>query len=162
MIHEFGHHFAALADEYYTSPVAYNETSKVKPEPWEPNVTALQNPQQLKWKTFVKAGTQLPTAWPKAEFEAFQKKNQAKRMQLRKENRPEKEMSELFRREQEFCEKLFAVSPNQDKIGAFEGANYEAAGYFRPQMNCIMFTRYDKFCRVCQEGIKDIIRLYVD
>jgi len=34
-VHEFGHHFAALADEYYTSPVAYEPVAKVV-EPWEP------------------------------------------------------------------------------------------------------------------------------
>ena len=38
-IHEFGHHIAGLADEYYTSAVAY-EGSGARPEPWEPNVTA--------------------------------------------------------------------------------------------------------------------------
>lgn len=162
MIHEFGHHFAALADEYFTSSVAYSEASEIKPEPWEPNVTSLQNPLALKWKALVDADTELPTAWPKDKFEAFQKKNQAERRWLREENRPESEMSELFRREQEFCENLFASSPNHDKVGAFEGANYESKGYFRPQMNCLMFTRYNKFCQVCQNAIKDIINLYTD
>ena len=38
-VHEFGHHFAGLGDEYYTSDVAY-ETGGEKPEPWEPNLTA--------------------------------------------------------------------------------------------------------------------------
>ena len=42
-VHEFGHHFAALADEYYTSPVAYLP-STTREEPWEPNVTALLDP----------------------------------------------------------------------------------------------------------------------
>src|ERR1700690_2395916 len=36
-VHEFGPHFAGLADEYYGSDVAY-ETGGAKPEPWEPNV----------------------------------------------------------------------------------------------------------------------------
>ncbi|KAA3616293.1 MAG: peptidase M64 [Calditrichaeota bacterium] len=162
MIHEFGHHFAALADEYYTSPVAYNESNSLKAEPWEPNVTALHDPENVKWKKFVKSGTILPTDWPKAEFEAFQKKNQAHRKQLRKDNRPESEMSELFRKEQKFSESLFKKSPNHTKVGAFEGAYYDANGYYRSEMNCLMFTRYHKFCRVCSEGIKDIIELYVD
>ena len=36
-VHEFGHHLAGLADEYYTSDVAYlPATDRV--EPWEPNV----------------------------------------------------------------------------------------------------------------------------
>ena len=67
-VHEFGHHFAGLADEYYTSPVAY-QSGGARPEPWEPNVTALHDPANLKWKRFVKPGTALPTPWPKAEYE---------------------------------------------------------------------------------------------
>ncbi|MCD4749207.1 MAG: IgA Peptidase M64, partial [Thermoanaerobaculales bacterium] len=43
IVHEFGHHFAALADEYYTSSTSY-ESSTERPEPWEPNVTALHDP----------------------------------------------------------------------------------------------------------------------
>src|SRR5262249_29360797 len=39
-VHEFGHHIAALADEYYTSDVAYLPAAE-RVEPWEPNVTAL-------------------------------------------------------------------------------------------------------------------------
>ncbi len=44
-VHEFGHHFAALADEYYTSPVAYSAPATIV-EPWEPNVTALLDPDR--------------------------------------------------------------------------------------------------------------------
>ncbi len=63
-VHEFGHHFAGLADEYYTSDVAY-EPAADRLEPWEPNVTALLDPAKLKWKERVEAGTPLPTPWQK-------------------------------------------------------------------------------------------------
>ncbi len=43
-VHEFAHHFAGLADEYYTSPVAYQTGTEILKEPWEPNVTALKDP----------------------------------------------------------------------------------------------------------------------
>ena len=68
-VHEFGHHFAGLADEYYTSDVAYETGAAKKPEPWEPNVTALNDPAQLKWKDLVTSGTPLPTPWSKEEYE---------------------------------------------------------------------------------------------
>ena len=42
-VHEFGHHFAGLADEYYTSDVAFEATGE-RVEPWEANVTALHDP----------------------------------------------------------------------------------------------------------------------
>lgn len=159
-VHEFGHHFAALADEYYTSAAVY-EPSTERPEPWEPNVTALHDPSQLKWSHHVVAGTPLPTPWPKAEFEAFQRENQARRAQLRAENRPESEMNQLFRDEQAFVSRLFSGYPETNTVtGAFEGANYAATGYYRSQMNCTMFTRHDQFCRVCSEAIEDIIDLY--
>ena len=42
-VHEFGHHIAGLADEYYTSDVAYLPAAE-RVEPWEPNATALLDP----------------------------------------------------------------------------------------------------------------------
>ncbi len=157
-VHEFGHHFAGLADEYYTSETAYTNTRRV--EPWEPNATALLDPQMLKWRDLVEPGTPLPTPWAKAEFEAMEKDIQAERRRIRKENRSEAEMDALFRRERAAEEKLLGSGPYAGKVGAFEGANYEAHGYYRPQANCIMFTRSDFFCRVCQRAIERVIELY--
>jgi len=160
VVHEFGHHFAALADEYYTSAAVYEPTEE-RPEPWEPNVTALHDPAELKWGHLVKEGTALPTDWPKEAFETFQKEYQARRARLRAENRPEAEMNQLFRDEKEFTTNLFAQSPATNSvIGAFEGANYAAKGYYRSEMNCTMFTRHERFCRVCSDGIEDVIDLY--
>jgi hypothetical protein len=46
-------------------------------------------------------------------------------------------------------------------VGAFEGANYEATGYFRPQMDCVMFTRNPvPFCAVCQRALSRVFDLY--
>ncbi len=158
-VHEFGHHFAGLADEYYTSDVAY-EPSTQRIEPWEPNVTALLDPTMLKWKDLVIAGTPVPTPWRKAEFEAYEHEIQTERRQIRKENRPESEMDALFEKEKKHEDELLATDKYSDRVGAFEGANYEARGYYRPQENCIMFTRYDKFCAVCRRAIERIISMY--
>ena len=47
------------------------------------------------------------------------------------------------------------------KVGAFEGAGYEATGLYRPEAACIMGTRkVMTFCRVCQRAINRIIDLY--
>jgi hypothetical protein len=158
-VHEFGHHFAALADEYYTSPVAYQSGTE-RPEPWEPNVTALLDPATLKWRDKVTANTPLPTPWPKQEFEAFQREYQKERAALRAANRPEAEMNALFRKEREFTQQLLNASPNIHKVGAFEGANYQSSGYYRSEMQCIMFSRSEEFCGVCRDAIEDIIDLY--
>jgi hypothetical protein len=158
-VHEFGHHFAGLADEYYTSPVAYAPASG-RMEPWEPNVTALRDPARLKWKRHVKAGTPLPTPWPKAEYEEYSRAYQKRRAALRAANRPESEMSALFREDLEHSRVLFSKAPYQKQVGAFEGANYEAKGYYRSEMQCLMFDRSERFCNVCKDGIVSIIDLY--
>ena len=147
-VHEFGHHFAGLADEYYTSDVAYVPAAD-RVEPWEPNVTALKDPAELKWKDLVTPGTPLPTPWSKEAFEKVSREFQKRRRQIRAENRPEEEMDRLFLEEQAIETKLLSSDPNAGKVGAFEGAMYEAAGYYRPQIDCIMFSRNDvPFCAV--------------
>jgi hypothetical protein len=158
-VHEFGHHFAGLADEYYTSPVAY-ATGGARMEPWEPNATALLDPANVKWKKFVTPGTALPTAWPKAEYEAHSREYQKIRAQLRKDNRLESEMSKLFKEDLAWTNALFSKAPNSKAVGAFEGANYEATGYYRPQQQCLMFDRSEAFCAVCSDAVQETIDLY--
>jgi len=158
-VHEFGHHFAGLADEYYTSAVAY-AAGEARPEPWEPNATANTDRATLKWHEFIDADTRLPTPWPKARFETFQLDNQKQRARLRARRQPESRMSALFSAEQRYIDTLFAKAPNLDRVGAFEGANYQAQGYFRPQMQCLMFSRHDAFCAVCRDAVEKIIDLY--
>ena len=158
-IHEFGHHFAGLADEYYTSSVAYEAPQEII-EPYEPNVTALLDPQKLKWKHLVEADTSLPTPWPKDAYEEHSLAYQARRANMRKENVPESEMNKLFRDNQEIVEGMFSRAPNRDAIGAFEGANYQAQGYYRSELNCIMFTRTTEFCTVCAAAIEQVIDDY--
>jgi hypothetical protein len=159
-VHEFGHHFAALADEYYTSPVAYEPVEKVV-EPWEANVTALLEGEPLKWRDLVDPATPLPTPWPKDEFEARQREFQARRKQIRAEGRPEREMNALFREEQADATRLFRAAAHDGEVGAFRGANYDATAYYRSQLDCIMFTRNEvPFCRVCQRALEQVIDLY--
>jgi hypothetical protein len=159
-VHEFGHHFAALADEYYTSPVAYAPVAQVV-EPWEPNVTALLDGQPLKWRDLVQPGTPVPTPWPKQEFEARQREFQARRKEIRALNRPESEMTALFREEQAYTTGLFRRARYARATGAFQGANYDAQAYYRSQLDCVMFTRNEvPFCRVCQRALEQVIDLY--
>jgi hypothetical protein len=158
-VHEFGHHFAGLADEYYTSSIAY-ELPEVIEEPYEPNVTALLDPANLKWKHLVTPNTPLPTSWPKAEFEEHSIAYQQKRRQMRADNVPEAEMNRLFDDNQVFVEALFDKSGRKGVVGAFEGGNYMAEGIYRSQQNCIMFTRTRDFCVVCAEAIEKVIDEY--
>ena len=158
-VHEFGHQFAGLADEYFTSDVAYlPPTHKV--EPWEPNVTALLDPQHLKWGDLVEPGTPIPTPWNQEAFVAYSREVQQKRREIRAGNEPESVMDALFQEEKQHEDKMLADEKYAGKVGAFEGANYEAKGYYRPEINCIMFTRSDRFCAVCRRAIERVIAMY--
>lgn len=160
-VHEFGHHFAGLGDEYYTSDVAYETGVANRPEPWEPNITALADAATLKWKDLVQAGTPLPTPWDKEAYEKKSREIQARRRDLRARNAPESEMNQLFTEEMNWSTPFLGGMKYSGKVGAFEGASYEVKGLYRPEADCIMFTR-DKvgFCRVCQRAISRIIDMY--
>jgi hypothetical protein len=60
-VHEFGHAFGGLGDEYYTSAVAYNDLYPRGVEPWEPNITALLDSTNVKWGDLIAEGTPVPT-----------------------------------------------------------------------------------------------------
>jgi IgA peptidase M64/peptidase M64-like protein len=158
-VHEFGHHFAGLADEYYTSPVAYAPAAE-RVEPWEPNATALLDPANLKWKDLVLPDTPIPTPWNKEAFENYSREYQKLRTQIRKDKRPESEMEALFREDRRRLEEMFKHEKYFGRVGAFEGAMYESKGYYRPEVDCIMFSRTNHFCAVCRRAIERVIALY--
>ncbi|MFW5821786.1 MAG: M64 family metallopeptidase [Tangfeifania sp.] len=59
-VHEFGHGFAGLGDEYYTSDVAYEDYYNLEVEPWEPNISTLVD-FESKWKLAVPDSVPVPT-----------------------------------------------------------------------------------------------------
>jgi hypothetical protein len=160
-VHEFAHHFAGLADEYYTSPVAYEPPERIV-EPWPANVTAATDPARVKWRDLVAAGTPVPTPWPKREYEEASRSYQATRAQIRAANRPESEMVALFRRQMEIETKLLSAAEHAGKVGLFQGANYDAQAFYRPEIDCVMFSRNKvPFCRVCQRALSLVIDRHV-
>ena len=161
MIHEMGHHIAALADEYYTSSVAY-EMPEIKVEPWETNITALFNKDDLKWKDLLEPGTPVPTPWNKDEFDKAGYAIQKERDSIRSAMLPETVMEDLFRRQMKIEDGYFSKEVYRNKVGAFEGAGYMSKGLYRPQIDCIMYTRHLEFCKVCSRTIEDVINQYVN
>ncbi len=160
-VHEFAHHFAGLGDEYYTSDVAYETGARERPEPWEPNITALHDKAALKWRDLVEPGTPLPTPWEKATFERKSREIQERRQAVRAANAPENEMDKLFTEELEWETKFLGSMKYAGKVGAFEGASYEPKGLYRPEADCIMFTRDPvPFCAVCRGALSTILDLY--
>ena len=60
LVHEFGHSFAGLADEYYSSEVTYEEFYDLRAEPWEPNITTLKEFSR-KWEDMLDKDVPVPT-----------------------------------------------------------------------------------------------------
>jgi hypothetical protein len=157
-VHEFGHHFAGLGDEYYfNANVAYAPASRV--EPWEPNITALLDPKDLKWKSLVDANTPLPTPWEKQAYENSIRELSKEMERMRAEKRSAAEIDARKRAGRAAQEGALGSGPYAGKVGAFEGAMYEEKGFYRSQQRCIMISGTE-FCAACRRGIEDIIDLY--
>lgn len=61
VVHEFGHSFGALGDEYfYEQPDHTENFYALGYEPWEPNITSLVD-FDSKWKDMLPKGTDIPT-----------------------------------------------------------------------------------------------------
>lgn len=153
-VHEVGHSFGGLGDEYYGSQVAYSDFYQKGVEPWEPNITALVDPGNLKWKNFVEAGTPIPTPWAKSQYDSL-----------------ERERGKLDRLAPDYYQKREPIYKAQQavltsgqfvgKVGAFEGAGYVSEGLYRPAINCRMFTlSLVDFDPVCRASIERVIDFY--
>jgi len=59
-VHEFGHSFGGLADEYFSSSVAVNDFYPAAVEPWEPNITNMVD-FDSKWKYMIAKDIPTPT-----------------------------------------------------------------------------------------------------
>jgi hypothetical protein len=174
-LHEFGHSFAGLADEYYTSSVAYTDFYAKGVEPAGPNVTALLDPAHVKWAALVTPGTPIPTPWEKADFDAMDIAYQKVREELnakiaaaKRSGAPradvEKLQEESERLSREHAGKVdayLAKSAFVGQVGAFEGASYASQGLYRPMLDCLMFSKGAKpFCKVCQQAVMRVIDYY--
>lgn len=173
-LHEFGHSFAGLADEYYTSSTAYNDFYPRGIEPAEPNITALI-PDQLKWKDLATSGIEIPTPWEKARYDSMSTSYQRIREELnnkiarmKRQDVPEEEIKALEEQAEvlskEHADRLdefLENSPYAGKVGAFEGAGYSSEGLYRPMLDCIMFSKGAKpYCDVCEQAIIEVINYY--
>jgi len=162
-VHELGHSFAGLADEYYTSSVSYEEFTPPGTEPWEPNITALLDPTKLKWRDLVDASTPLPTPWSQGAYDKASYDYQRRRKALIGKGAPKVEMEKLFDEVKRETAPMLAGEKHAAVVGAFEGAGYQAKGLYRSETDCIMFTRNPAyFCRVCSRGLDRVIRLYTE
>ena len=153
-VHEFGHSFAGLGDEYYSSSTGYNDFYKPGVEPWEPNVTALLDPKNVKWKQFLTPGIQIPTLWEKAAYDSISAE----------QSKLDRLASDYYAKREPFYQQLTAIRKNPKQaghVGAFEGSGYSAKGLYRPSVDCRMFSlSLVAFDPVCMAGINRMIDFY--
>ncbi len=153
-VHEFGHSFAGLGDEYYSSSVAYNDFYQKGVEPWEPNIGANISRQSLKWKDLVKSETPLPTLWNKSLYDSME----TERGKLRRD------MPGYAEKRQAVLDAERAVLNDKQLsgvVGAFEGAGYSSTGLYRPSLDCRMFSlSLTAFDPVCARAINRMIDFY--
>ncbi len=176
-IHEFGHSFAGLADEYYSSGNAYDEFYPPGTEPTEPNITRLFNPPEVKWQELVENSVPVPTPWRKEEFDRIQTDYLKKRREFNEEiarlsragapsekiAAKKKEADALSVKIEKTLDKLIQTEKYSGKVGAFEGAGYVSKGMYRPMLDCVMFRNGDRpFCKVCARRIEEVIRQLCD
>ena len=174
-LHELGHGFAGLGDEYYSSDVSVVDFFPHGVEPAEPNLTALLDPANLKWKDLVSPGVAIPTDWGKAEYDSLQKamgEIGRKRYELVASTgnggassdstaRLRKELGDRMKQMRQRVSDILTNGPYKNKIGAFEGAGYTFQGLYRPSVNCMMFSNEQKvFCKVCERGVARMIEHY--
>lgn len=175
LLHEFGHSFAGLADEYYTSSTAYNEFYPAGIEPMEPNITALLNPPLVKWQDLLTPGVSVPTPWEKEEFDkmdlAYQKIRREINEQIarmKREGAPAAEVAKVEERSEKLSkeqagqvDEYLRKSRFWNQVGVFQGAGYASEGLYRSMADCLMFTKGAKpFCRVCQRAVEEVIGRY--
>jgi hypothetical protein len=164
-----------LADEYYTSDVAYNEFYPKGVEPKEANITALLDPAHPKWKDSLTAGIAVPTPWEKEAFDTMdtgyqqvRRELNAKIARLKRDKAPEadiarleEESERLSRQNAEKVDDFLRQSKFAGTVGVFEGAGYASRGLYRPMLDCLMFTKGNKpLCKVCEAAVIRVIRTY--
>jgi hypothetical protein len=175
-VHELGHSFAGLADEYYQSEVSYNDFYPKGVEPLEPNITALLDPANVKWKDLLSPGIAVPTEYGKDRTEALQAElregREARRKAVeaaKKNGAGDKEIKRIEEKYKNSDAALFAkmeavrkeYASLADKVGVFEGAGYASKGLYRSMVYCIMIGNpKNEFCRVCQQAIARMIDFY--
>lgn len=138
LLHELGHSLGGLGDEYFGKDVTYSTDGRDAWMPWEPNVSLLDADGRVKWSD--RASAPVPSPWRHADFLAV----------LRSGAPSAEQRTQLA--------ELLAGEPLRGRVGAFEGARYQAHGMYRPEVDCRMFSKSaTRYCAVCQDTMVDVL-----
>lgn len=162
-VHEFGHSFGGLADEYYTSDTAYDEFYPLQVEPWEPNITVNTDSKTIKWKSLIDKDVPVPTPWDKSTYDLKQSESRLLRKQMEDTNKSQAQIDSLVHANDQWVHDFMRSQTYWGKVGAFEGAGYVPQGIYRPCLDCRMYSRsLTGFCPVCLRAIERVIDFYAE
>ena len=131
-VHEFGHSFGGLADEYFYADDE-DDTYPLDVEPWEPNITTLVD-FKSKWADMLSATTPVSTPWEDLGG-------------TREQRMKRKEGDE--------------TAAGHPSIGVYEGGGYRTKGVYRPAVTCRMRDNYHPtLCPVCERSVAALIDFY--
>ncbi len=150
-----------LADEYYTSDVAY-EPAAERAEPWEPNVTALLDPAKLKWRTWSRPARRCRRRGRRRRSRSARARSRRERRKIRAEKRPESEMDALFRApadDEDEARSAPSRTPARSAPSRAPTTRRRATTGRRSTASCSPATAVP-FCAVCQRAIERVIDLY--
>lgn len=154
-VHEFGHSFAGLGDEYYAAQTGYNDFYSPGIEPWEPNITALLDKKNVKWSDFQTQGIGIPTPWEKAQYDSISGL----------QSKLDRLAPDYYKKREPLFKSLIEIrtkSKYAGQVGAFEGAGYASKGLYRPSIDCRMFSlSLVDFDPVCGAALNRVIDYYV-
>jgi hypothetical protein len=120
----------------------------------EPNVTALLDPGNVKWRPLITPGVPVPTRWEKSAYDSLEALR-AKLDRLAPDYYQKREP--LHKASME----ILKNSPLAGKVGVFEGAGYATRGLYRPAIDCRMFSlSTGDFDPVCSSAIERVIDCY--
>ncbi|MGD9253651.1 MAG: M64 family metallopeptidase [Holophagae bacterium] len=175
LLHELGHSFAGLADEYYSSDVAYNDFYPKGVEPVEPNISALLSPLDVPWTDLMTPDVPMPTPWEKQAFDERDAEYQAERRALNQKiadatraGADDQKLAALraqesrhAREHSDWVREYLGNSKWAGKVGGYEGAGYSSTGLYRPFLDCLMFSRrMQPYCPVCERSVEQMIRFH--
>ena len=150
-VHEFGHAFAGLADEYYSSNVSFVDFYPREVEPWEPNITTQTDKKNLKWRGKLDPNLSVPTLWEKSSYDSLN-------IVIKSLDKNAVHYKKEYQRLQYQTKNILENPELKDKVGCFEGAGYSSEGVYRPSIDCKMFSKsLVDFCPVCTEAIQKMI-----
>jgi len=178
-LHEFGHGFGGLADEYFSSTVSYENYYPEGTEPTEPNITALLDTNQVKWEEHLSPGIPVPTPWGQDEIIKRKRQQQANKdkmkekiEKLKNEGASGKEIKEIrdqySQKNKQLSREIEEIRQKyrrkyEGKIGVFEGAGYQAKGLYRSEIGVHMFDSKEfTYGPVSEVAIMEVIRHYTE